>query len=313
MPVSCGGPKGILARLRGLPGRFAYLDFVTCKNSQLYRTDTDKSARHPRTLETESRQLHFSLSFTKLASQLSHARAFAFSCGRHVRKANTAEKASLGISSTENSMIKVLIADDHPIVREGLKLIIRATRDITVAGEASNAEEVLNQIMQQDFQVALLDISMPGRNGLDILKQLKSIRPGLHSLILSTHPEEQYAVRALKSGAAGYLTKDSVPEELITAIRKAAQGGKYISAGLAERLAFDAAGNTVEFAHEMLSDREYQVMRMIASGKTVKQIGEELALSIKTISTYRRRILEKMHMRSNAEIIYYAIHGGLVN
>jgi DNA-binding NarL/FixJ family response regulator len=154
---------------------------------------------------------------------------------------------------------------------------------------------------------------MPGRNGLDILKQLKNMKPGLHHLILSTYPEEQYAVRALKSGASGYLTKDSVPEELINAIRKASMGGKYISAALAERLAFDVAGDSAESPHATLSDREYQVMCLIASGKTVKQIGEELALSIKTISTYRRRILEKMHMRTNAEITYYAVHGGLVS
>jgi DNA-binding NarL/FixJ family response regulator len=210
-------------------------------------------------------------------------------------------------------MIKVLIADDHPIVREGLKQIIRATPDIAVAGEASNAQEVLDQVMLQDFQVVLLDISMPGRNGLDILKQLKSLKPGIQHLILSTHPEEQYAVRALKSGASGYLTKDRVPEELINAIRKAAHGGRYISEALAEKLAFELSGETDEAPHQTLSDREYQVMCMIASGKTVKQIGQELALSIKTISTYRRRILEKMHMTTNAEITHYAIHGGLVN
>jgi DNA-binding NarL/FixJ family response regulator len=210
-------------------------------------------------------------------------------------------------------MINVLIADDHPIVREGLKQIIRTTPDIAVAGEASNAQEVLDQVMQKEFQVVLLDISMPGRNGLEILKQLKTMKPGLQNLILSTYPEEQYAVRAIKSGAAGYLTKDSVPEELIIAIRKASLGGKYVSTALAERLAIQLGGNLAESPHEMLSDREYQVMCMIASGKTVKQIGQELALSIKTVSTYRRRILEKMNMKNNAEITYYAIHGGLVN
>jgi DNA-binding NarL/FixJ family response regulator len=230
-----------------------------------------------------------------------------------VRKANSAEKGCLGIFARQNTMIKILIADDHPIVREGLKQIIRATPDLVVAGEANNAQEVLDLVMLQDFHVVLLDISMPGRNGLDILKQLKGMKPGIHHLILSTHPEEQYALRALKSGASGYLTKDRVPEELINAIRKAAQGGKYISAELAEKLAFDLSGETAESPHHTLSDREYQVMCMIASGKTVKQIGQELALSIKTISTYRRRILEKMHMRTNAEITHYAIHRGLVN
>jgi DNA-binding NarL/FixJ family response regulator len=208
-------------------------------------------------------------------------------------------------------MIKVLIADDHPIMREGLKLILRDTLDIAVAGEASSAQETLQQVLEKDCDIVLLDISMPGRSGLEILNQLKSLKPYVQVLILSTYPEEQYAVRALKSNAAGYLTKSSAPEELITAIRKTAQGGKYVSAALAEKMAFDLAGDSTKSLHDRLSDREYQVLCLIASGKTVKEIGAELTLSIKTISTYRRRILEKMNMKNNAEIIRYALQQGL--
>ncbi len=210
-------------------------------------------------------------------------------------------------------MIKVLIADDHPIIREGLKQILRESPDIAVSGEAGNSQEALNCVLEKDVDVVLLDISMPGRNGLDILTQIKSLKPAVNVLILSVYPEEQYAVRALKSSAAGYLTKASAPEELITAIRKVSRGGKYVSAALAEKLAFALADDAATPLQETLSDREYQVMCMIASGKTVKVIGQELALSIKTISTYRRRILEKMNMKNNAEITYYAVRQGLVS
>jgi DNA-binding NarL/FixJ family response regulator len=210
-------------------------------------------------------------------------------------------------------MIKVLIADDHPVVRKGLKRILQETPDMTVAGEASNSQEALSQVLENDFEVVLLDISMPGRSGLDILSQLKQLKPFLHVLILSAYPEEQFAVRALKSGASGYLTKESAPKELIAAIRKVSLGGKYITVELSQKLTSDLAGETTKRLHETLSDREYQVLCMIASGKTVKQIGAELALSIKTISMYRRRILEKMQMKNNAEIMCYAIHQGLVN
>lgn len=209
-------------------------------------------------------------------------------------------------------MIKVLIVDDHPIVRAGLKQVLSEASDIVVTGEASNGEEAISQVLEHEFDVVLLDISMPGRSGLEVLSQLKSLKPFLSILILSTYPEEQYAVRALKSGAAGYLTKESLPEELIAAIRKVAQGGKYVSAALAEKLAFDLSAETAKPLHETLSDREYQVMCMIASGKTVKVIAAELALSVKTISTYRRRVLDKMKMKNNAELTHYAIRQGLV-
>ena len=209
-------------------------------------------------------------------------------------------------------MIKIFITDDHPIVREGLKQTLRETPDIAVSGEASNGEETLDDLRNREVDVVLLDISLPGRSGLDILSQLRFAYPNLKILILSTYPEEQYAIRALKTGAAGYLTKESAPEELITAIRKVACGGKYVSAALAERLAFNVAGEATARPHEKLSNREYQVMCLIASGKTAKEIAEALSLSDKTISTYRRRILDKMHMRHNAELTHYAIQQGLV-
>jgi DNA-binding NarL/FixJ family response regulator len=209
-------------------------------------------------------------------------------------------------------MIKILIADDHPVVRKGLKDIIQATPDMTVSGEASDGQEVLENVRKIDFDVVVLDIAMPGRSGLDILKELKSGKPELPVLILSIHPEDQYAVRVLKAGASGYLTKDSAPDELITAIRKVSRGKKYISASLAEKLAYDLEIGAEKPLHETLSDREYDVMCRIASGKTVKEIAEQLYLSVKTISTYRSRILEKMKMENNAELTHYAIKLGLV-
>lgn len=210
-------------------------------------------------------------------------------------------------------MIKILIADDHAIVREGLKQIIRETSDMVVADEASTAQEVLEKVWKNDYDVVLLDISMPGRSGLDILKQLKSQRPELPILVLTIHPEEQYAVRVLRAGASGYLTKESAPDELIKAIRKVSMGRKYVSSTLAEKLATEVDIVSEKPLHQALSDREYEVMCMIASGKTVKEIAEELCLSIKTISTYRSRILEKMKMKSNAELIHYAIQNRLVD
>jgi DNA-binding NarL/FixJ family response regulator len=209
-------------------------------------------------------------------------------------------------------MIKILIADDHPVVRKGLKEIIQAIPDMTVSGEASNEQEVLENVRKIDFDVVLLDISMPGKSGLDVLKELKRGKPELPVLILSIHPEEQYAVRVLKAGASGYLTKDSAPDELITAILKVSRGKKYISASLAEKLAYDLEIGAEKPLHETLSDREYEVMCLIASGKTIKEIAEELYLSVKTISTYRARILEKMNMKSSAELTHYAIKLGLV-
>ncbi|MBI5641386.1 MAG: response regulator transcription factor [Nitrospirae bacterium] len=193
-------------------------------------------------------------------------------------------------------MIRILIADDHTIVREGLKQILAETPDMIATGEASNGQEALDKATKDDFDVLLLDISMPGRSGLDILKQLRTEKPRLAVLILSMYSEEQYAIRALRAGASGYMTKESAPDELIEAIRKVALGRKYVSPSLAEKLAFNLEAGSDRLPHESLSDREYQVMCMIASGKTVKEIADELALSIKTISTYRSRIVEKMCM-----------------
>ncbi len=210
-------------------------------------------------------------------------------------------------------MIKILIADDHAIVREGLKQIISETPDMVVAAEASNGEDVLEKVSANKYDVVLLDISMPGRSGLDILRQLKIEKPKLPVMMLSVHPEEQYAVRALRAGASGYLTKESAPDELIAAIRKISQGRKYVSSSLAEKLAVELGINVKKSRHEVLSDREFQVMLMIASGKTVKEIAEELSISVKTSSTYRARILEKMKMKNNAEIIYYAVKQGLID
>jgi len=209
-------------------------------------------------------------------------------------------------------MIKILIADDHALIREGLKQIVADTTDVVVAGEAKNGQEVLELISEGEWSVILLDIAMPGRDGIDILKRIKGERPDLPVLILSMYPEEQYAVRALKAGAAGYLTKTSAPDELIVAIRKIFAGGRYVSSSLAEKLAFDLQIDTDKPLHETLSDREFQVMCMIALGKTVKMIAEELSLSMKTISTYRTRVLGKMGMKTNAELIYYAIKNHLV-
>ena len=208
-------------------------------------------------------------------------------------------------------MIKILVADDHPIVRQGLKQILSEYPDLSVADEAGTGKDVLVKVGKKDFDIVLLDISMPGRNGLDILKDLKAKKPKLPVLVLSIYPEDQYAVRVLKLGAAGYLTKESVPEELVAAIRKVARGRKYVSNSLAEKLATDLEINSEKAPHEILSDREYQVMSMIASGKRLKEVAEELSLSIKTISTYRSRIMEKMNMRNNAELIRYALQNGL--
>jgi two-component system, NarL family, invasion response regulator UvrY len=209
-------------------------------------------------------------------------------------------------------MIKIFIADDHPVVRMGIKQILSEVKDMTVADEAGTGQETLKKVAKNDYDVILLDISMPGRNGLDILRELKNKKPKIPVLILSIYPEDQYAVRVLKLGAAGYLTKESVPEELINAIRKVAQGRKYISPSLAEKLATDLELNSDKPPHENLSDREYQVLCLLASGKRLKDIADTLSLSIKTISTYRTRILEKMKMDNNAELIRYALQNNLV-
>ncbi len=209
--------------------------------------------------------------------------------------------------------MRVLIADDHAVFRRGLRETLAEGFSRITFGEARTAQEALDHVRRQDWDAVILDISMPGKSGLDILDELKRLRPKLPILLLSMHPEEQFARRALKAGAAGYLTKDSVPEELKEAVRRVVVGGRYVSATLAEKLAVDLREGADRPIHELLSDREFQVLRMIASGKTVKQIAEEIALSVKTVSTYRARILEKTGMKTNAELIRYALQTQLVD
>jgi len=209
-------------------------------------------------------------------------------------------------------MIKVLIADDHPIVRQGLRQILSGIPDMEVAGEAANAQETLDQVRVGGWDVLVLDITMPDRSGFDILKELKHDQPHLPVLVLSIHAEEQLAVRVLKAGASGYLTKENAPNELVKAIRKVVSGGKYISRGLAESLAFGLDTDSARPQHEALSDREFQVMQLMASGKTLTEIAEELSLSTKTVSTYRTRLLQKMNLETNADIIRYAIENELI-
>jgi len=209
--------------------------------------------------------------------------------------------------------IRVLIADDHSIVRQGLKQILSDTPDLVVAGEASNGVEVMQLVRDGTWDVVLMDVSMPDRNGIDALKLIKKEFPRLPVLVLSMHPEEHYAVRALKAGAAGYLTKQSAPELLVSAIRQVAAGKKYVSSAVAEELAnaiLDDGGDRAP--HERLSDREYQTLVMISSGKTLTQIAEELNLSVKTVSVYRARLLEKMKLKNNAELTHYGLKQGLV-
>ena len=210
-------------------------------------------------------------------------------------------------------MIKIMISDDHAIVREGLKQILVENPDFIVAGEAENGMELLNKVRKEDYDLILLDISMPGKSGLEILKQLRIEKPNIPVLVLSVHQEDQYALRTIKAGASGYLTKESAPEELISAIKKDSLGGKYVSTSLAEKLASYLDMDKEGPPHESLSDREYQVMLMIASGTAVKEIAERLSLSVKTISTNRTRILNKMGMKNNAEMIHYAIKQRLVD
>ena len=208
-------------------------------------------------------------------------------------------------------MIEVLMADDHPIVRAGLKQIVAESDDIVVKGEANDGNEVLAMVRKREWDVLILDISMPGLSGLDLIKYLNSEVPKLPILVLSMHPEYQYAVRMLRAGASGYLTKESASDQLVEAIRKVVSGGIYVSPAMAEKLVFDLPANTDGPIHETLSDREFQVLCHIASGRTVTETAEELMLSVKTVSTYRSRILVKMDMSSNAELTRYAIENNL--
>jgi two-component system, NarL family, invasion response regulator UvrY len=209
--------------------------------------------------------------------------------------------------------MRILIADDHAVFRRGLTETLGETFSRVSFGEATTAQETLDHVRRQDWDVVILDISMPGKSGLDILDDLHRLRPKLPVLLLSMHPEEQYARRALKSGAAGYLTKESIPEEIQEAVRRVQKGGRYVSAALAEKLAFDLRREADAPVHELLSDREFQVLRMIASGMTVTQIADKISLSVKTVSTYRARILEKMGMKTTAELIRYALQNQLVD
>lgn len=209
-------------------------------------------------------------------------------------------------------MIKILAADDHPIVLEGIRRVIEETSDIVIADEAKTGTEVLEKVRKNEYDLILLDISMPERSGLDILKDLKRLKPYLPILILTIHPEKDLALRLLKDGASGYLTKEKATEELVNAIRKVSTGHKYVSSSLAEDLVLQATSAVATPSHQRLSSREYQVMCMIAQGEKMRNIAEELSLSIKTIESHRRRILEKMGMKGNVEIVRYAIRNCLI-
>jgi DNA-binding NarL/FixJ family response regulator len=210
-------------------------------------------------------------------------------------------------------VIRVLLADDHAIVRAGLKEILADTGDITVAGEAANGQEVMARVREHDYDVAVLDMSMPGRSGIELIKQVKDEKPKLRILVLSMHSEQQYAVRALKSGASGYLTKESAAEELVAAIRRIAAGGAYVSPETAERLALDAAPHANAAPHTLLSDREFQVFQMIARGTAVGEIAKQLSLSVKTVSTHKTRTLQKMGLANQAQLIRYALEHKLLD
>jgi DNA-binding NarL/FixJ family response regulator len=209
--------------------------------------------------------------------------------------------------------MKILLTDDHAVVRQGLKLILADHFKRVTFGEARNAPEALSRITKDTWDVVVLDVTMPGRNGLEVLKEMKRLRPRIPVLVLSMHPEDQFAVRMLKTGAAGYLTKESAGSELVGAIEKVVGGGRYISPSLAERMASYLDMDVQKAPHERLSDREFLILRMIASGKAVSQIARELSLSVKTISTYRARLLEKMGMKNNSEITHYALQEKLVD
>lgn len=210
-------------------------------------------------------------------------------------------------------MKRILIVDDHEVVIEGIKRILDEEAGDVVYGQAGGAADALNLVREQDWDVVVLDLSLEGRGGLEVLKELKQIRPRLPVLILTMHSEEQYARRAFKAGAAGYITKDSPRAELVKAINKVIEGRRYVSQALAERLVFDLERGTERLPHETLSDREFEVMCLLASGKTVSEIAQFLSLSDRTISTYRARILSKMSMKTTAELIHYAIQSKLVD
>jgi DNA-binding NarL/FixJ family response regulator len=208
--------------------------------------------------------------------------------------------------------MKILLTDDHAVVRHGLKQILADEFKRAIFGEARNAQEALDLVWKEHWDVVVLDITMPGRSGLEVLREIKKSKPRVPVLVLSMHPENQFAVRVLKRGASGYMTKESAADELVGAIKKVLAGGRYVSTSLAEKLATYLAADSPKPPQELLSDREFQVLRLIASGKIVSEIAKELSLSVKTISTYRTRILEKMGLRNNAELMHYAMQHQLV-
>jgi two-component system invasion response regulator UvrY len=211
------------------------------------------------------------------------------------------------------SKIKILFVDDHALLRAGIKLLLADVADIEIAGEAATVGEAIQKLHGGTWDLVLLDISLPGRSGLDLLKQVKARTPDLPVLILSMYPEEQYAIRVLRAGASGYLTKESAPGQLVAAIRKVAQGGRYVSPTVAERLVDELGGDRSKAPHETLSDREFEVFRFLASGRTVGQIASAVNLSVKTVSTHRRHVLNKMRMSNNADLTQYAVRHGLLD
>ena len=214
---------------------------------------------------------------------------------------------------THNSKIKVFIADDHAIVRQGLKQILSETSNLTVVGEAENGKEVLKNIRDSKADVLLMDYDMPGKNGLDVLIELKSVLPDLPVIIISIFPEEHYGTRFLKAGASGYMSKNSAPEQVIEAVKTVYCGGNFVSPNLTMKLVSELKKDSTKLPHEMLSDREFQVFIMIASGKRLKDIAEELSLSVNTVSTHRTRIMDKLELHSNSDLTYYAVKNGLIN
>jgi two-component system invasion response regulator UvrY len=210
-------------------------------------------------------------------------------------------------------MLRVLVVDDHPIFRQGVRQILEGTSDVIVAGEANDGEQALSMVKDGEYDIVLLDIALPGKSGLHIIEDLRSLKPGLPILVVTMHSEKQFAMKALKSGASGYLTKDQAPNELLEAIHRVSKGGSYISANMVYKLSHYLIDLGGDVPHESLSPREYEIMVMIAQGKSVSEIGNRLSLSVKTVSTHRSNILRKMKMRKNADLTLYALHNSLID